>query len=116
MDYQVKQNAVGNTHVTMKPPSMPKMSEYDLTNVRIKRVSNGCTVECNYKMKPETEAKMRGKNGKEYLDYDLRNPTEEHVFNNIGEAAEFIEARLLGKDYEKKEKQSGDKVKVRKVG
>ena len=103
------------THAVMKPPSKPKMSDYDLTQVRIERVENGCSIECNFKMKPEVEKAMRGKSGKEYVDYDVRNTTEKHVFNNIEEAAEFVEARLMGKDYQKHEKaetKAKTKVKV----
>ena len=102
-------------HAVMKPPSKPKMSDYDLTQVRIERVENGCSIECNFKMKPEVEKAMQGKSGKEYVDYDVRNSTEKHVFNNIEEAAEFIEARLMGKDYQKHEKaetKAKTKVKV----
>ena len=97
-------NDAGRTHAVLRPPSKPKMSDYDLTQVRIERVENGCTVECNFKMKPEVEKAMRGKSGRDYIDYDVRNTTEKHVFNNIGEAASFIEARLMGKDYGKQAK------------
>lgn len=102
------------THAVLKAPSKPNMSDYDLTNVRIERVENGCTVECNFKMKPEAEKTMKGKDGKNYVDYDIRNTSEKHVFNNISEAAEFIEARLLGKSYDKHEKaEIGAKAKVK---
>lgn len=113
--YDVKEDALGRTHSVMKPPAKPKMTDYDLTQVRIERVENGCTVECNYRMKPDAEKALRGKDGKTYVDYDVRNITEKHVFNDIGEAAEFIEARLLGKDYQKHGKAEVAKMKVRKV-
>lgn len=112
--YDVETNSKGLTHATLRPPSKLKMSEYDLTNVRIERAENGCTIECNFRMKPETEKSLRGKDGKNYVDYDIRNITEKHVFNDIGEAAQFMESRLLGKDWQKHEKAEA-KMKVRKV-
>ena len=118
MDSETKIGTGGRgSHTVMKPPTPPKLSDYDLTNVRIERAENGVVVECNYKMKPEAEKKLKGKDGKGYVDWDLRNSTEKHVFNNIAEAAEFLEARLLGKDYAKHEKAETKnmKVSVRKV-
>lgn len=102
--YEVGKNSLGRTHAVLKAPSKPKMSDFDLTNVRIERAENGVVVECNYRMKPEVELKMKGKDGKTYIDYDVRSPSEKHVFNNIEESAEFLEARLLGKDYQKHER------------
>src|SRR3990167_9939892 len=112
--YNVSMNSSGRTHAVLKPPSKPKMSEYDLTNVRIERAENGCTIECNFRMKPETEKSMRGKECKNYVDYEVRNITEKHVFNDIGEAAQFMEARLLGKDWQKHEKAEA-KMKLKAV-
>lgn len=104
------------THSTLVAPTPPKMSEFDLTNVRIERAENGVVVECNYRMKPEVQKKMQGKNGNGYVDYDVRQPTEKHVFNDIAAAAEFLEARLLGKEYTKHEKsEPAEKIKVKKV-
>ena len=114
MAYDVKESPTGGTRAVMSPPTPPKMSDFDLTSVRIERVNNGVVIECNHKMKPEVEQKMRGKSGKDYVEYDVRNPSEKHVFDDVSAASEFIEARLMGKDYEKKEKaDAGPKVKVK---
>lgn len=110
----VKEGYAGGTHAVLKAPTPPNMTDFDLTNVTIERAENGVVVECRYKMKPDVEKKMKGKAGRDYVDYDVRNPSEKHVFNDIAEAAEFLEARLLGKAYEKKEKAAA-KVKVKKV-
>lgn len=99
---EVKSGVGGRgTHLTLSPPTPPKMSEFDLTNVRIERVANGVIVECNYKMKPGAESKAKKGSGRDYVDYDVRNPSEKHAFNDLEEASAFITARLLGKEYSK---------------
>lgn len=105
------------TKTVMKPPTPPKSSDYDMTDIHIERVNNGVVVECTHKMKPDVEKKMSGKDGKNYVDYDTRHKREKHAFNDMAAAAEFIESTLLGKGYEKHEKAEtvGDKVKVKKV-
>ena len=117
MAYDVKEStaAPGGAHATMKAPTPPKLSDYDLTDVRISRAANGVSVECEHCLKPEVEKAMKAKNGKDhYLDYDIRRKSEKFVFNDLPKAAEFIEARLLGKDYATPEKaEAGAKVKVK---
>jgi hypothetical protein len=95
----------------MEPPKPPKMSDFDLTNIRIEPAENGCIVECSYKMKPEVQKKMSGKKG-EYVDYDVRNPSIKKVFT--GEQAEEIKeamhATLHGKEEAKATTKSKPKV------
>ena len=92
--------AIGpSNHDTLKPATKPNMKDYDLTRIGIDRADNGVIVNCSYKMKPE--AALKATKGKDYLDYDQRNPDEKHVFDDMSAAAEFIEGRLTGKIDEK---------------
>lgn len=103
------------TKTVMKPPTPPKSSDYDMTDIHIERVNNGVVVECTHKMKPEAEKKMSGA-GKNYVAYDTRHKREKHAFNDMAAAAEFIESTLMGKAQAKTEKaETTDKVKVKKV-
>jgi hypothetical protein len=115
--YEVKTNPGGRTQATLKPPTPPKASDFDLTSVRIEPAENGCVVECSYKMKPDVAQKLKARAGKDhYLDYDVRNPSVKKVF--AGAEADAIKtaihAALNGKKESSGEK-SPSKVKVRKV-
>lgn len=102
------------TKTTVSGQQSPNMKDFDMTNVRIERAQNGVVVECNHKMKPEAQAKM-GKGNGDYVDYDSRNPTEKHVFNDMESASKFIKSRLAGEDYDAPQSEPAEKTKVRVI-
>jgi len=101
------------THAVLKQPSKPNLKSFDLTNISIREIENACIVECRYKMKASVEEKLKSQSKEKYVDYDLKNTSEEHSFPTREEAAQFITARLLGKDYKTPEKvDAAPKTKV----
>ena len=90
--YKVEARSSGpGTSAVMKAPSKPKMSDFDLQNIRIENAENGLIVECSYRMKSAVEQAMKGKKDG-YVDYDVRNPSVKKVFT--GEEASAIQAAL----------------------
>ena len=57
---------------------------------------------------------MRGKDGQRHVDYDVRNRSTKHVFNDRGEATEFLASSLMVKE-SKPKVETSPKMKVRKV-
>lgn len=114
--YKVSERTAGpGMRAVLSPPTPPKASDFDLSSVRIEPAHNGCIVECTYKMKPDVEQKMKGKAGKDYVDYDVRNPTIKKVFQGAEAEAikAAIQAALSGKKEESGEKKERPvKVKV----
>ena len=117
MSYVVSSRPTGGTSAVMKPPTPPKMSDFDLTSVRIEPAENGCVVECSYRMKPAVEQKMKAAKGKDgYIDYDVRNPSVKKVF--AGEEAKAIQSAIHDALNGKKEsagEKPASKAKVRRV-
>lgn len=114
--YEVTQRPAGpGTKTTMKPPTPPKMSDFDLTSVRIEPAENGCVVECSYRMKPDVQQKAEAAKGKGgYVDYDVRNPSTKKVF--AGEEAKAIVTAIHDALNGKKEsggKPAASKTKVK---
>ena len=117
MAYEVSSRPQGGSTAVMKPSAPPKMTDFDLRSVNIEPAQNGCIVECNYRMKPEVEAKMKAKAGKDgYVDYDVRNPSVKKVF--AGEEAKAIQSAIHDALNGKKEsagEKPASKAKVRRV-
>lgn len=119
MAYEVKASAMSpkGTHATLKAPTPPKMSDYDLTSIKIREIENACIVECSYTMKPAAVDKIKKATKRDYVDYDVRETREEHSFPEREQAAEFISARVLGKEHagSPKKPDAKPKTKVKKV-
>ena len=114
MPYDVSTNKLGRTEAVLSPAEPPEISDYDLTDARLESAKNGVIVTCEHKLKPDVERKMKGKEGKNYVDYEVRNRSTKHVFNDRGEATEFLASRLMGKE-SKPKVETSPKMKVRKV-
>lgn len=112
--YDVKENpSNGRIHAVMKPESEGiDFKKYNLTSTEIRAVDNGFVVSCRYRIKSEFE---KSKNGKE-LDYDSRYRSEEHVCQSREECAEFVAARILGKDAASSKPKAAPKAKYRTIG
>lgn len=119
MNYSVEKSTMSpkGTHATLKAPTPPKMSDYDLTSIKIREIENACIVECSYRMKPSAVDKIKKATKRDYVDYDVRESQEEHSFPEREAAAEFISARVLGKEHagSPKKPDAKGKTTVRKV-
>ncbi len=62
-------------------------ADFQLCCIRVKDAENGVAISCEYKLKPEIEAKMR--KGGDSIPYYGDN-SEDHVFNDKKEALAFI--------------------------
>lgn len=67
--------------------------DYQLCGVRIEDAENGVVVKCEYRLKPEVEAKMRKSNGGMGCYYGGDN-SESHVFEQKADAQAFINGEL----------------------